>query len=121
MIAVTSIPIPIRVLAIIASVAYLYGIIAALRGSRMTVRQSLLWLLSGLAFLLVSIFPGPILHVAEWLGFVAPSNAGFIVWLLALTALVFYQSLTTSRQTNQIKTLVQELALRDAELQRRPP
>ncbi len=112
------IPLPIRLLAIAASLVYLCGVIAALRGARMAVRQSLLWLGSGLIFLLVSIYPGPLLWLATSLGFVAPSNAAFVVWLLALTALLFYQSVTTSRHTLQIKKLSQELALREAELEK---
>jgi hypothetical protein len=108
------IPWPIRTLSICASAVYLYLIVAALRRSRMAVRQSVLWLISGIAFLAVSLYPTPVLRLAEWLGFVAPSNAGFIVWLLSLTGLAFYQSVTTSRHAAQIKTLSQELALREA-------
>lgn len=111
-----AIPLPIRVLAIAASLAYLYMIVAALRGSRITVRQSVLWLISGAALLGVSLFPDPVMWLADRMGFVAPSNAGFIVWLVSLTGLAFYQSITTSRQTAQLKTLAQELALREAEL-----
>jgi hypothetical protein len=117
---IPAIPLQIRLLAIAGSAVYLYGIVAALRGSRIAVRQSILWLASGIAFLLVSLIPGPVLRLADWLGFVAPSNAGFIVWLLALTGLLFYQSLTTTRHAEHIKTLAQELALRDVEEPRVP-
>lgn len=114
------IPLTLRLLAIGASMIYLYGIIVALRRSRMDVRQSVLWLLSGLLFLLVSAFPSLVLKLALFLGFVAPSNAAFIVWLLSLTALIFYQSLTTSRHAAQIKILTQELALRESEAKVKP-
>ncbi len=110
------IPFPVRLLAILASVAYLIAIFAALRGSRMTIRQSLLWLISGAAFLFLSLFPFPVIWAAARLGFTAPSNAAFITWLLALTVLLFYQSLTTSRHADQVKTLCQELAILRAEL-----
>lgn len=105
------IPVPMRLLAVLASVVYLIMILAALRGSRMTIRQSLLWLISGTAFLFLSVFPFPVIWAAERLGFTAPSNAAFITWLLTLTALVFYQSLTTSRHADQVKTLCQEIAI----------
>ena len=113
------IPLPIRVLAIVASFAYLWSILVALRGSQMNVRQSLLWIVTGVFFLVVSLLPQPIIWLAGRLGFVAPSNAGFIVWLLVLTALLFYQSLTTSRQAAQLKALAQELALLHAQPPRR--
>ncbi len=115
----TTTPMAVHLLAIAASLVYLYSVASALRRSRMAVRQSLLWIISGLAFLGTSIFPQVLIWTAEQLGFVAPSNAAFVVWLLALTALMFYQSLTTSRQTSQIKTLCQELAVLHAQLERR--
>jgi len=102
---------PIRILAIAVSLAYLIGVVASLRQSRMNVRQSLLWLCSGAAFICLSVFPGPLIAAAKWLGFIAPSNAAFTGWLLILTMLLFYQSLVTSRQSEQIKRLCQELAI----------
>ncbi|MCK4343442.1 MAG: DUF2304 domain-containing protein [Phycisphaerae bacterium] len=110
-------PLPIQLLAVAASLVYLYCVVAALRRSRMAVRQSLLWIVSGAAFLVTSIFPQPLIWTADKFGFEVPSNAAFVVWLLALTALMFYQSLTTSRQTAQLKTLCQELAVLHAELE----
>lgn len=115
----TSIPLTLHLLAIAASLAYVYLVITALRRSRMAVRQAILWMLSGVAFLVASLFPQLLVWAAGTLGFVAPSNAAFVVWLLALTALMFYQSLTTSRQTAQLKTLAQELAVLNAELEQR--
>lgn len=109
----------VQLLAVAASLVYLYGIVAALRRSRMAVRQAILWIFSGVAFLAISVFPQPLVWTASKLGFVAPSNAAFVVWLLVITALMFYQSLTTSRQTAQIKTLSQELAVLQAELEQR--
>ena len=106
-----SIPLPIRILALAVSLAYLLAVLVSLRRSRITVRQSLLWLLSGSVFVLLSLFPGPIMALTEYLGFVAPSNAGFAGWLLILTGLLFYQSAVTSKQSREIKTLCQEIAL----------
>lgn len=112
------IPIPIRILAIASSVMYLWSVLAALRGSHMTVRQSILWIVSGMTFFSASVFPYPLMWLAEQCGFVAPSNAAFAVWLLVVTVLVFYQSLTTSRQAAQLKTLCQELAILGASLEK---
>ena len=109
------IPLSIQLLAITAALAYLAAVVHALRRSRMNVRQALLWIGSGLAFLAASVFPAPFLWLALKAGFVAPSNAAFAMWLLALTILIFYQSLVTSRQSDQIKTLCQELALLEAQ------
>jgi hypothetical protein len=105
------IPLPIRILAILASGGYLLAVLVTLRNSQLNVKQSLLWLSSGFLFLVISIFPEPLMHVAERLGFIAPSNAAFVTWLLVLTILLFYQSLTTSRQAAQLRTLCQEISM----------
>lgn len=109
------IPLSLRILAISASLAYLLVIVCALRRSRMSIRQSLLWLACGAVFLGASVVPEPLFWLARATGFEVPSNAAFTTWLLGLTALLFYQSVVTSAQSQQIKTLCQELALLAAE------
>jgi len=105
------IPHPIQALAVLAALVYLLLIVLALRSSRMNVRQSLLWLTSGVVFLLISLFPNLLIRAGYGLGFIAPSNALFLLWCLTLTMLVFYQSLTTSRQSQEIRNLAQALAI----------
>lgn len=105
------IPLSIRILAITAALAYVVTVLSALRRSRMSVRQSLLWILSGIVFLTLSLIPGPMVQAAAYFGFIAPSNAVFATWMLFLTVLLFYQSLITSLQSGQIKRLCQEIAL----------
>jgi hypothetical protein len=105
------IPLPIQILAILASLIYLLLILLALRSSRMNVRQSLLWLMSAVVFLVLSLCPGLLVRAGFELGFVAPSNALFLLWCLTLTMLVFYQALTTSKQNEEIRSLAQALAI----------
>jgi hypothetical protein len=49
------------------------------------------------------------------LGFVAPSNAIFVGWLMISTMLIFSQSVITTKQASQIRKLSQELAILKAE------
>lgn len=113
------IPWSLRVAAVAASLLYLFSVLSVLRSTRMSVKQSLLWLGSGALFLLLSLWPQLLMSAAEAVGFVVPSNAAFAGWLLVLTTLLFYQSLTTSRQSEQIKTLCQEIAI--LRLHQEPP
>lgn len=101
----------IRVLAIISALIYSIWIVRALHADRLGVRQSLLWLLSAVMFLLISTFPALLQYVGHVLGFVAPSNALFLVWLLVTTLILFYQSLLIAQHNNQIRTIAQELAM----------
>ncbi|MAI80867.1 MAG: hypothetical protein CL917_18150 [Deltaproteobacteria bacterium] len=100
-----------QALAILVSLLYIGALLVALRRSRLSVRQSLLWLSSGFLFLGISVFPEPVIYLAGVVGFVAPSNALMATWLLTLNILILYQSLTTSLQTEQIKLLTQDLSL----------
>jgi hypothetical protein len=82
-----------------------------LRKKALSLKYSLLWLLSALAMLVLSIFPSVLFFFADLLGFTLASNALFaillgfvIVILLSLTSIV-------SRQNEHIKTLTQANAL----------
>lgn len=112
------IPLSLQLTAITASTAYIVVIWLALRRSRLSVRQALLWLISGALYLACSLYPQPLLWAALAIGFEAPSNALFAGWLLTLTGLLFYQSLTTSQQSHQIKRLCQEIAIINQRMER---
>lgn len=116
----THVPITLRIAAIAASCLYLLVVITALRRNQLNVRQSVLWLVSAGVFLALSLFPDLVLDTALSIGFVAPSNAIFVAWLLAFTTLLFYQSVTTSRHADQLRALAQEVALLRTRLEERP-
>jgi len=96
----------------IIAVVFFFGIIIFfLRKNAFSLKYTLLWLISGLIMLLVSIFPGILVFISKIFGFQVASNAlftlmlgFFLIILLSLTSIV-------SRQTEKIKTLAQTIAL----------
>jgi hypothetical protein len=87
-----------------------------LRKKTLSLKYTLLWLLSALVMLILSIFPDILFFVSGLLGFTLASNAVFalllgfvIVILLSLTSIV-------SAQSENIKALVQANALLEKRL-----
>jgi hypothetical protein len=96
----------------IIGVVFFFGIIIFfLRKKALSLKYTLLWLVSAFVMLIVSIFPSILVFISEKLGFQVVSNAlfalvlGFVlIILLSLTSIV-------SKQTEKIKTLVQVIAI----------
>ena len=101
------------------AVLYLLFIVAKLRGQQMSVRGGLLWLLSGVIMLVLSVWPELLYAAARTAGFVVPANAVFGLWLLVLTMLLYAQSLALSRAQEQLRRLAQDQAIDAADRGRR--
>ena len=91
--------------------AFLGFVVYLIRKKALSLQYTLLWLLSILVMLIISIFPGVLTYISHFLGFQLESNAVFslvlglcIIILLSLTSIV-------SRQSDKIKTLIQTIAL----------
>lgn len=82
---------------------------------RLLLRYSLLWLTLAVVTIIVSIFPNPIFALARVCGFDAPSNFVFFVALFFLASICLSLSVVVSKQTQQIKGLVQNAALMERE------
>jgi len=91
-------------------------IIILIKKQTLSLKYSLLWLFATLVMLIISIFPGILRFFADLFGFELSSNALFsllfgfiIIILLSLTSIV-------SKQTDKIKTLVQNNSLLEKRL-----
>jgi len=99
-------------LSFIIGLIFFFGIIIYfLRKKALSLKYTLLWLISGFIMLIVSIFPNILAFFSDKLGFQVASNAlfaliiGFILMiLLSLTSIV-------SKQNEKIKTLAQTIAI----------
>lgn len=95
-------------------------VIELVRRRRLLERYALLWLLSTLVLLGLSVWRGVLDRVAETLGVAYPPNALFVVALGFVLILLLHYSVAVSRLSDQSKILAQRLALledriRDAE------
>lgn len=78
---------------------------------------SLLWFLLALILIICPLFPEPIFQLAYLFGIELPSNFIFILAIICLLAICLSLSVIASRQTAYQKTLVQEVALLNKEIE----
>jgi hypothetical protein len=106
----------IHVVALVVSVTLLLVVLELVRRRKLTEEYSILWILSSLALLALSLRRTMLDAAARWLGVYYPP----ILLLLGLIVMVFVASLCfsviVSRQREQIERLIEETAVMAAEL-----
>jgi hypothetical protein len=105
-----------QVLAIVASSGLVLIVFELLRRRRLVERYALLWLLSALALLLLSVWSGLLEELAGTLGIAYPPNALFMVAFAFVLLLLLHFSIAISRLSSETKVLAQEIARLDREV-----
>lgn len=78
---------------------------------RLRIQYSLLWLLVALALMVSAFFPGILIWLCGVLEIETPANLVYLLGILVLLLITFYQTLLISHQAEQIKRLTQEISL----------
>lgn len=107
-----------QVVAIIATLAMLFGVLELIRRRKLMERYSLIWLFAALVLLALAVFSDLLSEFASAVGIATPSNALFAVGIGFLVLLVLHFSTTISRLTDESKVLAQRLALAEERLHR---
>lgn len=92
-------------IAIVAAVAML------LRRGNLREKYAALWVVVGLAVIVLALFPGLLQWIARLVGVEVPSNLLFAIALLFLLAVALHLSLEVSRTEEQIRTLAEHVAM----------
>ena len=99
-------------ISIIIGVLFFFAmIILLLRKSSFTLKNALLWLLTATMMLFFGVFPQLLGYLSGLLGFELPVNALFTLLLGFVIIILLQQTAVISRQSENIKTLVQSNAL----------
>ena len=118
-------PRELQLLAAIVLLAFLGRVIYLIRYQRLSLRDSLVWLLSTLAGLVMTLYPGALRWTADRLAIAVPSNALFALAIIYLALNLLSVTIATSQGAARIRRLTQECALLRAELDsakaREPP
>ena len=101
----------IQLLAIVVSGTLLLVVLEFVRRKRFLERYALLWLVSALVLLGLSIWQGLLNQVADLVGIAYPPNALFLIAFGVVLVLLLHFSLAVSRLSDQTKVLAQRLAL----------
>ncbi len=113
-------PLRISIAAAIASVVLLAVVLELIRSRRLRERYALLWLLTGLVLLALSVWRGGLDTIAGWFGVTGyPPAVLFAIATLFILLVLLHYSTVISRLSDQNTILAQRLALLEAELRER--
>lgn len=79
-------------------------------------KYATLWLLIGVAVLILALFPGLLFALSRVLGFEVPSNLLFVLSIVLLVGVALHLSWELSRAEEEIRRLAEESAIARAEL-----
>ena len=94
------------------------SVLVVVRSGRLREKYAALWLIVGLAIVVVTIWPGLLAMVASLLGVVLPSNLLFFLAILLLFGVSLHLSLEVSKLEDETRTLSEEVALLDGRVRR---
>jgi len=109
-------PIELQVISCGTLLAFFVWVIFLVRAQRLSLRDSLLWMISTLAVLVLALFPRLLQRLAHALSIEVPSNALFALAILYLTLNVLSLTIALSNSASRARRLTQECALLRGEL-----
>jgi hypothetical protein len=105
-------PLRVSVAAALASVLLLLVVFELIRSRRLRERYALLWLLTGVVLLVLSVWRGGLNTIAGWFGISGyPPAILFAVGILFILLVLLHYSTVISRLSDQSTILAQRLAL----------
>ncbi len=107
----------IQVFALLASAVICLGIVELVRKKKLMEKYSLIWILSGVILITLSLWRNLLELLADFLGIYYAPTALFIVLSFCGLGLLVHFSIAISRLTEQNKILAQEVALLKNEIQ----
>jgi hypothetical protein len=113
-------PLTVTIIASIASALLLAGVFQLIRSRKLSERYALLWVVTGIVLLVLSLWRDGLNTVAGWLGVKGyPPSVLFAVALFFVLVLLLHYSTAISRLTQENTTLAQKLALLEQKLSER--
>jgi hypothetical protein len=113
-------PLIVSIAGAVASVVLIAVILELIRSRRLRERYALLWLLTGLVMLALSVWREGLNTIADWLGVTGyPPAVLFAVGMLFVIVVLLHYSTVISKLTDQNTILAQKLALLESRLEER--
>jgi len=116
-------PFRVSIVAAIASLLLLAVVFELIRSRRLRERYSLLWLLTAVVMLVLSLWRGGLATIADAVGIAYPPSALFVLGSLFILTVLLHYSTVISKLSDQNVILAQRVALleaRVAEAEREP-
>lgn len=100
-----------RVEMILTALLVVFVIVRNVNKGRLRIQYSLLWLLVALGMLIAAFFPGVVFWLCEITGIRTPTNLIYLLGIVALLLIAFRQTVTLSKQADQITHLTQIVSM----------
>ncbi len=100
-----------QVLLVIGILVYFWVIFNLLKNKSLNLKYSLSWIFSGVAMLIIAVFPGVMDVIANILGIASVVNAVFLIILFFLIMIVMSLTSIVSKQNEKIIRLIQNAGL----------
>jgi hypothetical protein len=114
-------PVRVSIAAAIASLLLILVVLELIRGRRLKERYALLWLVTGLVLLVLSIWRGGLNTIARWLGVSSyPPAILFAAAILFVIIVLLHYSTVLSKLADQNTLLAQRIALLEQRVTARP-
>jgi len=117
MTSVEGISLHLRIFGAAVLLAFIGWVVRLLRTERLTLRDSLLWLVSTFIALLTVAFPDLLFVTSRVLGVQVPSNALFVLTIVYLLLNLFSVTVAVSFVASRTRRLTQECAMLRAEIE----
>lgn len=104
-------PLRVSVAAAVASVLLLLAVLELIRSGRLRERYALLWLLTGVVMLVLAVWDGALVGLADAVGIAYPPSALFVLVSLFLLLVLLHYSTVISKLSDENRILAQRLAL----------
>jgi hypothetical protein len=115
-------PVAVSIVGALASVALLLVVLELIRSRRLRERYALLWLATGVALTVLSVWRDGLNTIAGWVGVRSyPPAVLFAVGILFILVVLLHYSTVISRLSDQNVLLAQRVALLEQELQESLP
>jgi cell division protein FtsW (lipid II flippase) len=112
-------PLVVSIVAAIASVVLILVVLELIRSRRLRERYALLWLLTGVVLLVLSLWRGGLNTIAGWAGVETyPPAILFAVASFFVLAVLLHYSTVISKLSDQNSILAQRVALLEEQIQR---
>ena len=110
-------PLEMQIVALAVLLTFSAWVLWLIRTQRLHLRESLMWIVTTTAAIVVTAFPSVLAWAAHLVGIKVPSNALFGAGLLYLAVNVLSITISVSTNTLRVRRLAQECALLRAELE----
>jgi hypothetical protein len=108
----------ISIVASIVAIALLIVILELIRSRRLQERYAILWLVTGTAILVLSVWRSALGEISDLIGIAYPPTALFVLGSLFILVVLLHYSTVISQLSDQNRILAQRLALLESRLGR---